>query len=205
MRFTSTELDSVQIVLLEQKIYDQFDPTKLTESNPLNEKVDLYLSKTAFRDSILLGSALGSAYAKINWASENVKDNESVSGFPDLYLNLHVESLKAFMEFQHRFNYTKTDFTKQYLKELQLISDAGYLAEFVMDQFGMILIIPKDMPLKCDEYEKWKQQNKITIDLNKTFYVISHKQKKIKKLLLTFNLGGLTSVFTLSKGKSECS
>lgn len=178
VRITTTELDSTQIVSLEQKIYAQFDPTKLTEVNPLNEKADVYFSKTAFRDSILLGSAMGSAYKKIEWASENIKENERASGFPDLYLNFQVEALKAFMEFQHRFNFKRSDFTKQYLNELQMISDAGFLPEFVMEQFGMILIIPKDTPAKDEKYQKWKQNHKITIDLNQVFYVVSYGQRK---------------------------
>lgn len=178
VRITTSELDSSQIASLEQKIYSQFDPTKLTETNPLNEKADIYFAKTAFRDSILLGSAMGSAYKKVKWALENIKEKERASGFPDLYLNLQVESLKAFMEFQHRKNYKKSEYTKQYLSELQLISDAGFLPEFVMEQFGMILIVPENAPIKYEEYEQWKLNHKITIDLNKEFYVVSYGQRK---------------------------
>lgn len=178
VRITTNNLDSTHIALLEQNIYSHYDPTKLTALNPLNPKANGYFSKTAFRDSILLGSAMGSAYKKISWALDNVKENERASGFPDLYLNLQVESLKAFMEFQHRFNYNQCEFTKQYLKELQLISDAGFLAEFVMDQFGMILIIPENISVKYKEYETWKLNNKLTIDLNEQFYVVSYGQKK---------------------------
>ena len=57
-----------------------------------------------------------------------------------------MESVFAFMVFQHRFKYKKSEFTSQYLNELQLISDAGFITEFVMDQFGMILIIPENTP-----------------------------------------------------------
>ena len=178
VRITTNELDSVQISSLEQKIYTQFDPTKLTALNPLNSKADVYFSKIAFQDSVLLGSAMGSAFKKIDWALENVKENERLSGFPDLYLNLQIESLKSFMEFQHRFNYQKTEFTKQYLSELQLISDAGFLAEFVMDKFNMLLILPEDFQARYNEYQKWRQNNDITIDLNQKFYVVSYGQKK---------------------------
>ena len=178
VRITTNELDSVQISSLEQKIYTHFDPTKLTALAPLNSKADVYFSKVAFQDSILLGSAMGSAYKKIDWALENVKENERASGFPDMYLNLQVESLKAFMEFQHRFNFQKSEFTKQYLSELQLISDAGFLAEFVMEQFNMLLILPEDFHARFNEYQKWRQNNDITIDLNQKFYVVSYGQKK---------------------------
>lgn len=178
VRITTNELDSTQIASLEERIISQYDPTKLTALNPLNPKADVYFNKTAFRDSVLLGSAMGSAYKKISWALENVKENERASGFPDLYLNLQIESLKAFMEFQHRFKFKKSDYTKQYLNELQLISDAGFLAEFVMEQFGMVLIIPDNTRAKYDEYKTWKLSNNITIDLNQAFYLVSYGQMK---------------------------
>ena len=88
-----------------------------------------------------------------------------------------------FMEFQHREEFLKTrksDFTTKYLKELQLIADADFLNEFVMDQYGIILIIPEDTPDKYDEYLKWKSQNNISINLNELFYVVSYSAKKQK-------------------------
>lgn len=178
VRITTNGIDSIQIDSLERKIYSQYDPTRLTALNPLKPLADVYFSKTAFRDSVLLGSAIGSAYKKIEWAVENVKENERASGFPDLYLNLQEESIKAFMEFQHRFDYKKSEFTTQYLNELQLISNAGFLTEFVMDQFGMILIIPETTQVKDEAYETWILNNKITVDLNQSFYVVSYGQKK---------------------------
>ena len=107
-----------------------------------------------------------------------MSEKERATGFPDLYMNLHVEGLKAFMEFQHRFDYKKSDFTMNYLKELQLISDADFLNEFVMEQYGMILIIPENTHSKYDEYLKWKSQNNITINLNEKFYVLSFSANK---------------------------
>ncbi|MFZ4455650.1 MAG: hypothetical protein ACOYOT_05455 [Bacteroidales bacterium] len=178
VRITSNDLDSTKIGTLEQKIYNQFDPTRLTALNPLDSLADVYFFKTAFRDSVLLGSAMGSAYKKIDWALANIKENERASGFPDLYLDLQVESLKEFLQYQYRFNEKKSEFTTQYLKELQLISDAGFLPEFVMEQFGMIMIVPENRLLKYKAYDAWKQHNKITIDLNQEFCVVSYGQKK---------------------------
>jgi hypothetical protein len=82
------------------------------------------------------------------------------------------------MEFQHRFDYKKSDFTANYLKELQLISDAGFLYEFVMEQYEFILIIPENIPIRYEEYLEWKSQNKITINLNEKFYLLSFGVKK---------------------------
>jgi len=178
IRITSNRKDTTLLLDLKAKILQVFDPTILADLTPLNEKTDVYFAKAAFRDSVLLGSAMGSAFAKIDWLMENVDKKERATGFPDLYLNFHIAGLKAFMEFQHRFNYKKSDFTENYLRQLQLISDADFLNEFVMEQYWMILIIPENIPDKYDEYLKWKSQNNITINLNDKFYVLSFRAKK---------------------------
>ena len=178
LRITTNQADTALLLNLEKDILQNFEPTILTDLNPLNEKVNVYFSKTAFRDSVLLGSAMGSALKKIDWITKNVKENERATGFPDLYLDLHIEALKAFMEFQHKFDYEKSDFTEKYLNELQLISDANFLTEFVMEQHNMILIIPENTPLKYEEYLQWKAENNISINLNEVFYILSFPQKK---------------------------
>ena len=182
IRITTTQQDTTLLSDLKTKILQIFDPTALTDLTLLNEKVSVYYAKTAFRDSVLLGSAIGSALRKIDWIMENVDEKERATGFPDLYLDFHVAGLKAFMEFQHRITASKSEYTKKYLIELQAISDAGFLNEFVMEQYGMILIIPKNTPAKYDEYLKWKLQNNITINLNEKFYVLSFNVRKQQKL-----------------------
>lgn len=176
VRVTSTILDSAQVVALEQKIYTQFDPTKLTEVSPLNVKAKGSFSKAAYRDSVLLGSAMLAAKEKINWASVHVAENERASGFPDLYLDMHVAALRAFMQFQYIGKFNMTNPTRKYLDDLQLITEAGFLSEFVMDQFGMILILPEKALTNYEAYLDWKQNQKITVDLNQMLYVISYGQ-----------------------------
>lgn len=180
VRVTSTRLDSAQVVALEQKIYTQFDPTKLTEISPLNVKASGSFSKAAYRDSVLLGSAMLAAKEKINWASVHVAENERASGFPDLYLDMHVAALREFMQFQYIGKFTMTNATRKYLDDLQLISNAGFLSEFVMDQFGMILILPEKALANYEAYLDWKQNQKITVDLNQMLYMISYGSEKEK-------------------------
>lgn len=178
IRITTNQSDTTLMSEIETKILQNFNPTQLTDLKHLNEKVSVYFSKTAFRDSVLLGSAMGSAYRKIDWIIENVAERERATGFPDLYLDLHVEGLKAFMEFQHIITATKSEYTENYLKELQLISDANFLPEFVMEQYDMILIIPENISYRYDEYLKWKAENNISINLHEKFYVLSFNAKK---------------------------
>ncbi|RLD56352.1 MAG: hypothetical protein DRJ01_15355, partial [Bacteroidetes bacterium] len=177
LRLTSEIKDSVQISDLESKILNQFDPSHFTELKPLNPKAGVYFSKIAFQDSILLGSAMGSAFKKIEWAIENVSDKERASGFPDLYLEMHIESLKEFAAFAKKYDYKKTKYTEQYLKELNSIIDAGFLGEFIMEGFSMVVIPPENHVFNFDGFEMWKRKNNLTIDLNKLFYVVSYGQE----------------------------
>jgi hypothetical protein len=177
LRLTTEIKDSVQISDLETKILNQFDPSRLTELKALNPKADVYFSKIAFQDSILLGSAMGSAFKKIEWALENVSEKERASGFPDLYLEMHIVSLKEFTAFEEKYNYSKTKYTEQYLNELNSIINAGFLDEFIMKDFFMVAIPPENHVFDFDGFEIWKGNNNLTIDLNKLFYVVSYGQK----------------------------
>lgn len=170
---TTNQSDTTLISDLEKKIMQRFDPSDLAGLNLLNDKVSVYFSKSAFRDSTLLGSAMGSAFRKIDWIMKNVEERERAAGFPDLYLNLHVEGLKAFLEFQHSSASVKSEFTENYLRELQLIYDADFLSDFIMEQYDMILKIPENIPVRYDEYLKWKAENNISVGLNDQFYVLS--------------------------------
>lgn len=176
IRITTSSLDTTQINVLEREVLNLFDPTRLVKKSRLNSKADVYFAKAAFRDSLMLGSAMGSAYKKIDWAFDNVDSLERAAGFPDLYLGLQVESLKEFVQFEKRKKWTRQQSTTDYLNELNQIIDAGFLEEFIMEQFDMIMIIPKEITLDFEGFQKWKQTHPITINLNQRFYVVSFKE-----------------------------
>jgi hypothetical protein len=173
IRITSEQLDTSTMRQTEQNILDFFKPTILVKNDPLNPKADIYFGKAAFIDSLMLGSAMGSAYKKLEWAMENVDSLERASGFPDLYLDLHIASLKEFVEFEKKHpDFSKTKRTADYLTELNKIINNGFLEEFIIEQFNMIMIIPNNIELDFDGFDKWKTSNPISINLNERFYVI---------------------------------
>lgn len=176
IRITTNSLDTAEINVLEREVLNSFNPTQLVKKSKLNHKANVYFAKAAFRDSLMLGSAMGSAYKKIEWAFENVDSLERAAGFPDLYLGLHVESLKEFVQFEKRKNWSRQQSTTDYLNELNEIIDSGFLEEFIMEQFNMIMIVPKEITLDFEGFQKWKQTHPTTIDLNQRFYVISFKE-----------------------------
>jgi len=177
LRITSNQLDTSAISMLEEQIIKTFDPSRFTALKPLNLKADMYFSKAAFRDSTMLGSTMGSGLKKLEWAMDNIDENERASGFPDLYLYMHIASLMEVVKFDKERNISKSELTQLYLDELNSIINSGFIAEFIMEQFGMIMIVPEDVIFDFDGFEEWKQTNKITIDLNEKFYVIAYGQK----------------------------
>lgn len=174
IRITSNSLDTTEINRLEREVLESFQPTRLVKFFPLDSKASVYFAKAAFRDSLMLGSAMGSAYKKIGWALDNVDSLERAAGFPDLYLGLQVESLKEFVQFEKK-KWNRQQSTTDYLNELNEIINAGFLEEFVMEQFSMIMIVPDGITLDFEGFQKWKQTHPTTINLNQRFYVVSYK------------------------------
>lgn len=174
IRLTTNHLDSIQSEDIENKILEKFEPTRLCGIKKLNTKADVYFAKAAFRDSIMLGSVMGGAFKKINWAIENVKENERASGFPGLYIDLQIESIKEFLKFQERYKYKKTEATEEYLKELNSIIESGFINEFLMEQYQMLLIVPENRNLNFEAFQRWKENKKLKIDLNQKYCVLSY-------------------------------
>ena len=175
-RITTSDLDSTQTEKLERRILDFFVPTKLVQKSPLNSKADIYFSKAAFRDSLMLGCVMGSALEKMKWAIANVDSLQRGSGFPGLYLDLHIAGLKGFVNFERDHpGMSRSQPTIDYLNELKSLIDNGFLEEFIMDQFGMIMLLPDNTVLDFSGYEEWKKSNPIKINLNQKYCDIGYK------------------------------
>jgi len=174
IRVTSNQADTTALNALEDKVVQNFDPARLTALHPLNEKANIYVSRAAIRDSTLLRSCIRSANTKIEWANENIDAGERASGFPDQHLYMHIASLLEFAKSAADGKHPRSAETQAYLDELNSIIDSGFIAEFIMEQFGMIMIVPEDVSFDFEGYRRWKQSHKITIDLNKRFILIAY-------------------------------
>lgn len=181
-RITSELLDSTGVSHLERKILDEFAPTDFVKKEPLSSEATIYFAPAARVDSLIAVSALGSALKKVRWAQDNVDSLERAAGFPGLYLELHVESLQEFARQEYvkheiRKGWARQAATTEYLSELNLIIESGYLREFIMDQYSSVMIVPDDVKLDFEAYLQWKLSNPISLDLNKRFYVVSYTDK----------------------------
>ncbi len=177
LRLTTEEKDSTQISNLEQSTLETFDPSQLTEQKRLHSKASIYYGKTAFRDSIMLGSVMSSALKKLEWVMDNIPEKERASGFPGHYLELQLASFDELIAFEKKYDFKKSEYTQNYLSQLNSLIDSGFLDEFIMKEFSMVMIVPENHEFDFDGFEKWKAKNEIAINLNELFYVISFEQK----------------------------
>ncbi|NEM98345.1 hypothetical protein [Pontibacter burrus] len=177
-RITSEVLDSAAIQELATTVIDTFAPTNLVKLDPLDIKPTLHLAPGATADSVITVSVLGSAFEKMQWVTDNVSPLERAAGFPGLYLELHVASLKAFAaqeQDKRMTNSARLPSTTAYLAELNKIISSGYLREFIMKEYDMLLIVPENITLDFEGFLQWRKLNPISIDLSSRFYVLSYK------------------------------
>lgn len=175
LRVSSQNFDSLEIANLENKIIDRFCPIDYVRLSPLNLKADIYFAKAAFVDSLMLGSVMGSALKKVSWAIENVDSLERISGFPDLYLDLHKAALLEFVKFEKDHpKMSKSPSTIEYLAELNSIIENGFLNEFILQQFDNLMIISPNQNLDLLKFEEWKKTNPIKINLNQYYAIVGY-------------------------------
>ena len=60
-------------------------------------------------------------------------------------------------------------------KELNSIIESGFINEFLMEQYQMLLIVPENRILNFEAFQKWKENKKLKIDLNQKYCVVSYK------------------------------
>ncbi|MFV0391400.1 MAG: hypothetical protein ACK5KP_05890 [Paludibacteraceae bacterium] len=168
----------------DEKQFDQFsqdltcfvNPSRLTGQKLMNLKPNVDFQRGALKDTVITGALVASAFKKIDWASENINLNERYSGFPDLYLNMHTESLQEYLRILDRkSNRTKEPENLTFYVQLKAIRDAGYLAEFIVDTYENVMIVPDNVKLNFAGYYQWKKGRVLSPNLLKKRYKINYR------------------------------
>lgn len=173
IRITSNKLNTSQIDSLEKEIIKKYNPTNFTKLKPLNLKGKVAIANIATRDSLFLASTIGSALQKLIWCKENISEKERKSGFPDLYLKLHLASINKFIDVEEEkksFKMRRTELTGKFIDELKLLRSSGFLEEFIMEVYKEIMIVPDDVILDYVGYNEWKKTNTVPEFLFPTLY-----------------------------------
>ena len=168
----------------EQELLKQFNPTDLVRKAPLKPRANISLSRGAIKDSLMLDCQVGSALSKSKWAMEHVDSLERAAGFPGIYFDMQVEGLKKILEFASEHPaMSRSTSTDEYLKELNLINNSGYLNDFIRDQFIVPMIGDRGTEANVEGYEKWKKQHPLQLNIGikyyKIYYDIQTKRKSL--------------------------
>jgi hypothetical protein len=175
LRISSSVLDTLAFENLQQQLLQLYPPTRLVQQDPLNVKMDIRVAPAAFRDSTMLYAVLGSAIKKLEWANTHVDSLERCAGFPTMYLELHAVSLKEMVKRwdEGKFSISRPS-TDQYISELKLIIEEGFLEEFIMDHYHMIMIVPEGLQLDIEAFRSWNALSPTSINLQERFYLLSN-------------------------------
>lgn len=176
IQIAAKDLDS-SLNALEDKVLNRYDPTRLTALKPLNLKSDFIVAPALGKDRERAKYVLNSGFKKLEWANNNVPENERVSGFPDLYLNLHIAAFKEFAECKNE-DFSPDNPIAKLISDINKVIKAGYLSEFIMKQYSMVMIVPENMKFDFEGYAKWQAENKISMDMHSLYYVIIYRQPK---------------------------
>lgn len=177
IKITSKNLDSTKIEVLEKSFLKKYDPTKLTELKPLNPKSEFIVAPALGKDRERAKFVLKSGFKKLEWVNSNVPENERASGFPDLYLEMHIAAFKEFAECKNE-NFSPENDIAKLISDINKVIKADYLPEFIMKQYSMVMITPDNMKFDFDGFAKWQEEYKISMDMHKLYYLIVYKQPK---------------------------
>ena len=179
IRVTSDVLDTAAIDILNKRVVDLFSPVNLVKTSALSLQPHFNVSKKALRDSLMLGCIMSSTFKKLEWLEANVDSTERASGFPDLYLDMYVESLKDFVKYaeEHK-DWHLSNSTKEYLDQLNSLIANGFLDEFIMEQFSNVMIVPDKVDFDFKSFDHWKISHPININLNERYCVITYEPKE---------------------------
>lgn len=169
-------VDEADLDRFSEGLIRYFNPARLTRQKPMNLKPNVDFIGEALKDTVVTGALFGAAIKKINWADMNVNEMERYSGFPDIYLEMHVESLKEYLKILGRKpNRSNVPENARFYAGLKQINDAGFLEEFIVETYEGVMIVPDTVDLDMNGFEAWKNGRDLQVDLLKKRYKINYR------------------------------
>lgn len=174
IKIVNLNTDSLGYQNFHNELVQIFNPSRLTAVNPLYDRPNLDFNKDGLQEPTLTGVLWAAAMKKINWASSEVTNAERAAGFPDLYLNMHLESIKEYLKIEKN-KITLNSKAERYYNDLLAINNAGFLPEYIMEQYENVMIVPSNIQLNFDAYHQWKKDKDIQVNIRKKLYNISYR------------------------------
>lgn len=177
-RMTSETYDATKLKEFEQSFVNSFKLLEITENNIFGNKtkVNIVISKTAQRDSLMLKSIIAEAEAKKAWLSKNKSINELSTGINDFEIEAHVFALEEMMKFyeENKNKWEATNETKQYLEEISRILKAGKTKDFIYERTEGVINYSEGEKNK-DSYFDFKLKNDINEPAKEILYKIYYE------------------------------
>lgn len=179
IRITSNQSELSELYALRDTIIAHFSPVDIVQRYPLKQKVNILFAPAILNDSLMMYSVMMGAFKHSSWVLQNVDSLQRCSGFPGLYLTEYTESLLAMVEGSKnrtRFKGPRDPDFDEFIQSLSKIIENGYLNEFVMDEYNMLLITPENLTLNLDGYRRWAGANIKHGILDTRYYIIEYKE-----------------------------
>lgn len=173
--------DTLMLDARQEEFLKKIMPSKIVEKNPLTRYTNIYYAKAAFRDSLMLRSAMSSSINKLKWVYENNNRYERAAGIPGMFLEYQLAGINGFINYTTEQNpkpskgvYETTNLIEFFTK----LRDADFMDEFLMESYYHLLIPPENHQFDFEGYQKWKSDNPIEYDTSGKYYVIANLRKK---------------------------
>jgi hypothetical protein len=175
MRVTSVTMGVGILDSLQSEFLESFRPTDIVRRDPLRQEGKVLMAPAAFQDSVLLHASLLGAFKTMSWARNNVDTLERCAGFPGLYLAGHTEPILEMIKDWEKSRKERSRSTDEYFTSLKEIRDAGFINEFVMAQYKMILVASDTLHLDFQRYEEWKQTHRPGTTLDTKYFMVGYE------------------------------
>lgn len=177
-RMTSDALQESQLKMYENNFTEDFNISSLAERYPFDNdtKINLIISKTAQRDSLMIKSIITEAEAKKAWLTKNKSEKEFPTGINDFEIDSHVFALEELVKF-YETNKNKWEASKEtikFLDEITKIVKENKTKDFIYEKTEGIIIYP-DGENNINSYIDFKNKNNISEASKELMYKIAYQ------------------------------
>lgn len=177
-RISTNSKDENYMDTLRTKLLENFCPTEIVKIAPVEPRTIIHLAPAALKDSLFVSSILENIKSRLKWINNNVDTLERCSGFPNLYLESHSGPMKDMVMWyeENKEKYQRESWDNEYILSTKKIIDNGFLNEFLMDEYSMLLITPDNIHFQFEEYYKWKKKNLPGFNLKDIYFVLEYTE-----------------------------
>ncbi len=155
------------------------------EEKSVNDVLDKIFANTDISYSIKDRQILLIKSSLANTGNESItQQQKSVSGdvtdssgatLPGVSVVVKGTTIGVITDMDGKYSFSKVPENARFYADLKTISDAGFLAEFIVESYEYVMIIPSTVNLNLNGYNHWKMERQLDVDLLKKRYKINYR------------------------------